>query len=91
MADELGINVSDGTSIVETLRAQHPPRPGDEIRKAYHPEWVRAQQIALREQRDELVAYLYSRIKANDLHAVQDAASDIRELDAKLSLLKEWA
>lgn len=48
----------------------------------------RSQLVAdLREQRDQLVAYLLSKVKAGDWHAVQDAASDIRELDAMLKVL----
>lgn len=43
------------------------------------------------EQRQQLIAYLLSKVKANDFNAVQDAASDIREIDAKLELLKELA
>lgn len=38
-------------------------------------------------QREALVAYLLSKIRACDWHAVQDAASDIREINAKLELL----
>jgi hypothetical protein len=47
------------------------------------------QKADLLEQRTQLVAYLVSKLKANDLHAVQDAASDIREIDAKLQVLAE--
>ena len=43
----------------------------------------------LLEQKTSLVAYLASKLKAGDWHAVQDAASDIREIDAKLSVLAE--
>ncbi len=43
----------------------------------------------LLEQKAQLIAYLLSKVKAGDYHAVQDAASDIRELDAKLELLTE--
>ena len=42
-----------------------------------------------REQKAQLIAYLLSKVKAGDFHAVQDAASDIRELDAKLAILAE--
>lgn len=38
----------------------------------------------LREQKQALIAYLQSKVKAQDWHAVQDAASDIREIDAIL-------
>lgn len=43
----------------------------------------------LLEQKAQLVAYCVSKMKAGDWHAVQDAASDIREIDAKLSVLAE--
>lgn len=46
-------------------------------------------QRELTEQKTQLIAYLQSKIKAGDWHAVQDAASDIRELNAKLELLNE--
>lgn len=39
----------------------------------------------------QLVAYLHSKLKSEDWHAVQDAASDIREIDAQLSILAEMA
>lgn len=42
----------------------------------------------LMEQRTALVAYLLSKVKAEDWHAVQDAASDIREINAKLEVLR---
>lgn len=45
----------------------------------------------LQDQRAQLIAYLLSKVKANDFHAVQDAASDIREIDAKLEVLTEQA
>jgi hypothetical protein len=43
----------------------------------------------LLEQKAELIAYCQSKLKAGDWHAVQDAASDIRELDAQIELLTE--
>lgn len=43
----------------------------------------------LLEQKTQLVAYLYSKLKSGDMHAVQDAASDIREIDAKLETLND--
>ena len=43
----------------------------------------------LLEQKTAFIAYLLSKVKAGDFHAVQDAASDIREIDAKLSVLPE--
>lgn len=42
----------------------------------------------LEERKAGLVAYCRLKLDAGDWHAVQDAASDIRELDAKLELLK---
>lgn len=45
----------------------------------------------LREQREQLIAYLLSKVKACDWHAVQDAASDIREINARLDVLAELA
>ena len=41
----------------------------------------------LTEQKTALIAYLHSKLKAADWHAVQDAASDIRELEAVLKEL----
>jgi len=43
----------------------------------------------LLEQKASLIAYLASKVKAGDWHACQDAASDIRDIEAKLSLLTE--
>ncbi len=43
----------------------------------------------LLQQKQHLIAYLWSKIKAEDWHAVQDAASDIREIEAKLEVLAE--
>ena len=43
----------------------------------------------LRSQKADLVAYLVSKVRSGDFHAVQDAASDIRELDAQLELLEK--
>ena len=43
----------------------------------------------LAEQRQQLLAYLGSKMKAGDWHAVADAAMDLREIDAKLALLVE--
>jgi hypothetical protein len=42
----------------------------------------------LEEQRAMLLQYLRSKLDAGDLHAVQDAASDMREIDAKLEILR---
>lgn len=45
--------------------------------------------IDLAEQREALVAYVLAKVRAADWHAVQDAAVDLRELEARLSMLKE--
>jgi hypothetical protein len=47
--------------------------------------------IALIDQKVALIATLQGKIKSGDWHFVQDVASDIRELDAKLELLDEQA
>lgn len=41
----------------------------------------------LEDQRTQLIAYLIAKVKVGDWHAIQDAASDIREVNAKLSIL----
>ncbi len=45
--------------------------------------------VELADQKAHLILYLHSKIKASDWHAVQDAASDIREIEAKLELLTD--
>lgn len=45
--------------------------------------------VELERRKVGLVAYCQIKLDAGDWHAVQDAASDIRELDAKLELLKD--
>ncbi len=40
-------------------------------------------------QKETLIAYLISKVKAHDWHAVQDAASDIRELEARINEITE--
>ncbi len=42
---------------------------------------------SLIEQKAQLIAYLLSKIQAEDWHAVMDSAADLREIDAKLELL----
>lgn len=42
------------------------------------------------EQKDALVDYLLMKVKAADWHAVQDAASDIREIESKLELIRSF-
>ena len=39
-------------------------------------------------QKAALVAYLRSKLEAEDWHAVQDAASDIREIEAVLKAVR---
>lgn len=41
----------------------------------------------LKERKTQLIAYLNSKILAQDWHAIQDAASDIREIEAQLKIL----
>lgn len=43
----------------------------------------------LGEQREGLIAYLKVKIAAADWHAVQDAASDIREVEAKIEVVTQ--
>lgn len=42
----------------------------------------------LRREREVIVTYLLAKQQAEDWHAVADAAMDLRELDAKLSILQ---
>jgi len=42
----------------------------------------------LKKQRKLMMKYLKLRLKLNDMHGVMDAAADIREIDAKLSMVK---
>jgi hypothetical protein len=51
---------------------------------------IQEKQTELREQKAQLIAYGQSKFKSGDWHAVQDAASDIREIDAKLEILQDW-
>lgn len=44
---------------------------------------------ALIAERTSLVQYLRSKVEAKDWHAVQDAASDIREINARLEELRD--
>jgi len=44
----------------------------------------------LLEQKAALIATIPGKMKSNDWHWVQDAASDIREIDAKIEMLNEW-
>lgn len=40
-------------------------------------------------EREALIIYLYAKQQSEDWHAVADAAMDLREIDAKLSVLIE--
>jgi hypothetical protein len=44
---------------------------------------------AILRQREALIAYLKMKIEYEDWHATADAAMDLREIDAKLVMLKE--
>lgn len=54
-------------------------------------ERIASMRISLRDElttrRATMIAYLRLKLDENDMHGVQDAASDIREIDAKLSVL----
>jgi len=50
-----------------------------------HPHSQRRSELT--DQRNALEAYLLSKVRARDWHAVQDAGSDIREIDARLDEL----
>ena len=39
-------------------------------------------------ERAALIAYLTAKLRAEDWHAVADAAMDLREIDAELSVMK---
>ena len=41
----------------------------------------------LREQKATLTTYLLSKVRAEDWHAVADAAMDLREVEAKIDVL----
>lgn len=57
-----------------------------DVRIESHSEQLIAQ---LERRKSGLVVYCQMKLDAGDWHAVQDAASDIRELDAKLELLRD--
>ena len=45
--------------------------------------------LRLKREREAIVTYLYAKQQCEDWHAVADAAMDLREIDAKLSILRE--
>lgn len=47
-----------------------------------------ARLTALLERRRIMLEYLKLRLELDDLHGVQDAASDIREIDAQAAMLR---
>jgi hypothetical protein len=46
--------------------------------------------IALTKQLDKMKSYLLLKYEVSDWHGVADAAMDIREIEAKLSILKQF-
>lgn len=50
----------------------------------------RAAIAKLTAQRATMLAYLRLRLDLDDMHGVMDAASDIREIDARLSVLRSY-
>lgn len=51
--------------------------------------WLLAEWLRLERQRALVCDYLAMRLELEDWHGVQDAASDIREIDARIAQLKE--
>lgn len=45
--------------------------------------------VRLETQRQTMVTYLLSKVEVSDWHGVADAAMDLREIEAKINLLKE--
>lgn len=45
---------------------------------------------SLEKQKEILLNYLYSKIYAEDWHGVADAAMDLREIEAKLQVLRKY-
>jgi hypothetical protein len=43
----------------------------------------------LQKRKAGLIAYCQIKLESGDWHAVQDAASDIREIEAKLEILRD--
>lgn len=52
---------------------------------------AKAELEALERQHKALVDYLVSKAESHDWHAVSDAANDIREIEAKQSVLRRIA
>lgn len=51
--------------------------------------WLLAERLRLERQRALMRDYLAMRLELEDWHGVQDAASDIREIDARLAQLRD--
>jgi hypothetical protein len=45
--------------------------------------------MGLRAEREILIAYLKMKVEIEDWHGIADAAMDIREVDAKISVLRD--
>jgi hypothetical protein len=45
--------------------------------------------VELQKRKAGLIAYCQIKLESGDWHAVQDAASDIREIEAKLEILRD--
>lgn len=43
----------------------------------------------LKEKKQRLIQYMYDKINDEDWHGVADAAMDLREIEAKLSVLEK--
>jgi hypothetical protein len=51
--------------------------------------WVVIYRQQLTDERDDMLRYLARKMTTQDLHAVADAAMDLREIDAKLDVLRQ--
>lgn len=51
--------------------------------------WLLAERLRLERQRALMRDYLAMRLELEDWHGVQDAASDIREIDARIAQLRD--
>jgi hypothetical protein len=53
--------------------------------------WLAAPRLLqLEEDRDILIAYLEQQMREQDWHGVQDAASDLRDLDVEMETLRRY-
>lgn len=51
---------------------------------------ARARRAKLFKERNSLIDYLQSKVEVEDWHAVSDAANDLRDVDASLTVVEEW-